>query len=98
MQLNHRLAEKKDLAVVYDLYMDTDANSFLTFDPMSISAFENIYDSMLADKNIFVTELDNQIISTFRLIRKSNRQSHILYLGGFTVKTSVSGKGIGSEI
>jgi putative acetyltransferase len=98
MPLNHRLAERKDLAAVYDLYMDKDANRFLTFDLIPLEAFDNIFNAMVGEKNLFVTELEHEIASTFRLIRKNNRQAHILYLGGFTVKTSLHGKGIGAEI
>src|SRR5688500_18957209 len=98
MQLKHRLAEIEDLDAVYALYMDESANPFLTYDPMSRSEFSPIYDSMLKDNNVFVVELNNEVIGTYRLIRKTNRQAHILYLGGFTIKNSFKGKGIGFEV
>lgn len=98
MQLNHRLAEISDLESVYHLYMDETANPFLTFDPMSLAEFSPVYHSMLTANNIFVVESGQQIIATYRLIQKTHRQSHVGYLGGFTVKTTHKGQGLGFTI
>lgn len=92
MQLKHRAARPSDLNAVFNLYMDPAANDFLTFDPMTISAFSPIYNSLLNDNNLFIVELENEIIATYRLIRKTHRQSHIFYIGGFTVKSSHKGR------
>jgi RimJ/RimL family protein N-acetyltransferase len=98
MQLKHRAARPCDLNAVFNLYMDPAANDFLTFDPMTISAFSPIYNSLLNDNNLFIVELENEIIATYRLIRKTHRQSHIFYIGGFTVKSSHKGRGHGFAI
>ena len=95
MQLDHRLAKLTDVQSVFDLYMDPMANPFLTFDPMSLREFTSVYDTLINAQNIFVVEHDREIIATYRLIQKTHRQSHILYLGGFTVKSSVKGRGLG---
>jgi RimJ/RimL family protein N-acetyltransferase len=98
MPLNYRTARETDLEPVFALYMDESANPFLTFDPMTLSEFSPIYRSMRDEKNIFVVQLDQEIIATFRLLRKSHRQSHIFYLGGFAIKDSFKGKGYGKEV
>ncbi len=98
MQLSHRNADRRDLKPVFDLYMDIEANRFLTFDPMTIAEFTPIFESMLSDKTLFVCELEEQQVATYRLIRKSHRQSHIWYLGGFAVRSSLKGRGIGYQI
>lgn len=98
MQLSYRLAESRDLQAVFDLYMDQSSNPYLTYDPMSYEAFSSLFTSILQEKNLFVAETDGEIVGTYRLIQKTHRQSHILYLGGFTVKTSMKGKGLGFEI
>ena len=98
MQLNHRFAQITDLESVYGLYMDSSANPYLTFDQMSISEFLIIYQTMISDQTLFVVEFENTVIATYRLITKSHRQAHIIYLGGFTVKSSLKGKGFGFQI
>ena len=98
MQLNHRFAQITDLESVYDLYMDSSANPYLTFDQMSVSEFLIIYQAMISDQTLFVVEFENTVIATYRLITKSHRQAHIIYLGGFTVKSSLKGKGFGFQI
>lgn len=98
MQLSYRHAEMADLESVFALYMDESANQFLTFDPMSLQEFSPIFRSMISEKNIFVVEMGEELIATYRLIPKTNRQSHIVYLGGFTVKASHKGKGLGFTI
>ncbi|HEY0740960.1 MAG TPA: GNAT family protein [Chryseosolibacter sp.] len=98
MQLNHRLAQERDLQPVFELYMEPSANAFLTFDPMSIQDFDPTFKSMLADKNLYVSESAEKVIATYRLIQKAHRQSHILYLGGFTIDKSYKGRGLGFQI
>jgi L-phenylalanine/L-methionine N-acetyltransferase len=95
MDLNYRLAETRDLQNVYGLYMHPASNAFLTYDPMPVETFHAVYVSLLAEKNLFVVDLQSELIATYRLIKKTHRQSHIAYLGGFSVKDSMKGKGIG---
>lgn len=93
--INFRPATGKDLADIYALYMDEEANRFLTYDPMPLEAFVSLYKELLDSGTLYVMEIDNQVVGTYRLIRKSARQAHILYLGGFTIKHSEKGKGLG---
>ena len=94
----HRLADVKDFDHVYDLYMDDYANAYLTYDPMSKGAFKPIYESVVNTKTLFVVEQNGEVIATYRLIPKTDRQQHTVYLGGFTIKDTSRGKGLGSKV
>jgi len=94
----HRLAEAKDFNVVYDLYMDEKANPYLTYDFMSREKFLPIYEAVLKSETLYVVEDDNEIIGTYRLISKSDRQRHTVYIGGFTIRQSLQGRGLGAKI
>lgn len=96
--LVHRLASLQDLNAVYDLYMDESSNSYLTYDPMDRPEFRKIYDELLKTETLFVVEENGEIIATYRLIPKENRQAHTVYLGGFVIKSGLKGRGIGTRV
>ncbi|MEO5564765.1 MAG: GNAT family N-acetyltransferase [Chitinophagaceae bacterium] len=96
--MTHRLGSEKDRNAVYDLYMDETGNPYLTYDHMEAKDFIPIYDEVLKTGTLYVTEDNEEIIATYRLIPKSNRQAHIIYLGGFTIKKTLQGKGLGKQI
>jgi len=93
-----RLAQIDDFDFVYDIYMDEEANPYLTFDYMEREAFKIIYESLLQTHSLFIAEDNGERVGTYRLIPKENRQAHCLYLGSFGVKSSFKGKGYGSRI
>jgi len=94
----YHLASEKDFTPVYDLYMDEKSNPYLTYDPVSKDAFKPIYIDLLKTKTLYIVKIDNDIVAVFRLIPKSDRQAHTWYLGGFTIKRTMQGKGLGTEI
>jgi RimJ/RimL family protein N-acetyltransferase len=94
----HRLANIGVLGVVYDLYMDDDANPYLTYDRMSRQDFEPIFRSLLETQTLYVAELNEEVIGTYRLIPKTHRQRHTVYLGGFSILKNMKGKGLGAEM
>lgn len=94
----YRPATLSDIDDVYELYMEKAANPFLTYDEMDREKFVGIYVGLLQTGTLFVAEMDHEIISTYRLIPKENRQSHTWYLGSFTVKNSMQGRGIGLQV
>ena len=87
----HRLATLNDINSVYELYMDKAANPYLTYDEMESDKFVDVYVGLLQTASLFVVELDQEIISTYRLISKENRQAHTWYLGSFTIKKKMQG-------
>src|SRR5580765_3821837 len=96
--MNHRLAHTEDFDDVYDLYMDEYANAYLTYDPMSKEEFRPIYASVLQTQTLYVVDQEGEVIATYRLIAKTDRQQHTVYLGGFTIKNTWQGRGIGAKI
>ncbi|MBC7827814.1 MAG: GNAT family N-acetyltransferase [Chitinophagaceae bacterium] len=96
--MKHRLAIEKDIDFVYDLYMDEVSNPYLTYDPMSKKEFENIYYELLPENTLYIVEIDDRVIASYRLIPKKDRQAHIFYIGGFVVNHAMKGKGFGSKI
>lgn len=94
----HRLASSRDFDSIYDLYMEESANPYLTYDPMSTEDFISIYNQLLKTKTLFVVENEGAIIATYRLIPKTDRQAHTVYLGSFTISKNLQGKGFGKKI
>jgi RimJ/RimL family protein N-acetyltransferase len=96
--LNFRLASLKDLDEVYALYMNEESNPFLTYDPMPKEDFKIIFEELLLTETLYVAELNNEVVGTYRLIRKTHRQADTIYIGGFAVKSSHKGKGLGRQM
>lgn len=96
--LSFHLASVNDFDDIYDLYMDNDANQFLTYDVMERSAFEIIYNELLNSGTLYILNLNNRVAGSYRLIRKTHRQADTAYLGGFVIKNSFKGKGLGTKI
>ncbi len=94
----HRLAEDHDFDAVFHLYMDERSNPYLTYDVMNEADFNEEYRSLLKTKTVFVVEVEQKVVATYRLIPKANRQAHIVYLGGFTIAPSLQGRGFGFRI
>jgi RimJ/RimL family protein N-acetyltransferase len=78
--------------------MDEESNPFLTYDPMPKEDFETIFDELLLTGTLYVAELNNEVVGTYRLIRKSYRQADTVYLGGFAVNSTHKGKGFGRQM
>lgn len=87
-----------DFDFVYAIYMDEEANPYLTYDTMEREAFKKVYDALLHTNTLFIAEDANDRIGTYRLIPKENRQAHCLYLGSFGINPSIKGKGFGFQI
>ncbi|MGZ8552885.1 MAG: N-acetyltransferase family protein [Chitinophagaceae bacterium] len=94
----HRLASPEDFENIYELYMEESANPYLTYDPVSKQDFSVIYDQLLETKTVFIVENEGRIIATYRLIPKTARQAHTVYLGSFTIRRDFQGKGFGKKI
>jgi putative acetyltransferase len=96
--LQYRLAEDGDLNAVYDLYMDAGSNPFLTYDLMPKEEFQKIFEGLLPSKTLFVATAGIEVVATYRLVPKTDRQKHTVYLGGFSIKSSWKGRGIGTQV
>lgn len=96
--MHSRLAQIGDFDFVYEVYMDEEANPYLTFDYMEREAFKKVYSTLLQTNTLFIAEENDERVGTYRLIPKENRQAHCVYLGSFGVKPAAKGKGYGYRI
>lgn len=94
----YRLASREDFENIYELYMEESANPYLTYDHMSKKDFSVIYDQLMETKTVFIAENEGIIIATYRLVPKTARQAHTVYLGSFTIRRDFQGKGLGKKI
>lgn len=93
-----RLASTGDFLQVYRLYMDKLSNPWLTYDPMPEQNFKSIFTEILSTRTLYVVAVEEELVSTYRLISKTDRQAHTIYLGGFAVLPSYQGKGLGTKV
>ena len=96
--LSIRLLNDEDIEPLYQMYMDVEANPYLTFDAMTSQEFEVIFRELAASKSVYIALLNHQVVGSYRIIRKTYRQQHSLYLGSFVVHRDMKGRGIGSKI
>jgi RimJ/RimL family protein N-acetyltransferase len=96
--MQHRLATDSDFDFIYRIYMDKEANKYLTYDPMDEKPFAAVYAGLLASNTLFVVEDGERLIGTYRLIPKQFRQAHTVYLGSFGIDPSLKGKGYGYAV
>lgn len=96
--MQHRLITQNDFEALYNLYMDESANAYLTYDPMPTEEFNVVFNELLATATVYAVEWNNEVVATYRLVNNKYRQSHIIYIGSFAVKSNMKGKGIGTNI
>ena len=93
-----RKATLADFGVLYEIYMDRVNNPFMTFEIMSPEAFRPVFREMLDADDLYVYESGDRIASTYRIVRKQHRISHIAYFGSFAMHPDFRGKGLGKRI
>ena len=91
-------ATTQDFEFFYSLYFHPLVNPYLLYEMMDKSAFQPIYEDLLAQKILFIFEKDEQDVGMFKLIPLTYRSSHIAYLGGVAIHPDYSGKGYGSQM
>jgi putative acetyltransferase len=65
---------------------------------MPMSAFAGIYAGLVESSTLFVAETGGMVIATYRLIPKTDRQAHTVYLGSFAIRKDQQGKGFGKQV
>ena len=96
--LTHKLAVTNDIEPVFQLYMDPVSNPYLTYDTMDLESFRKIFNDIITTRTLYVVEREGEIVGTYRLIRKTHRQAHTWYLGGFAIDSKLKGQGIGTKV
>jgi putative acetyltransferase len=93
-----RKALAADLDFIYGLYMHPKVNPFLLYEEMPREQFKPIYEDLLAKGAKYIFMDEDQAVGMFKLIPLTHRCDHIVYLGGFAIDPSVSGKGYGHKM
>lgn len=93
-----RKAVIDDFDAIYEIYMDTENNPFLLFEIMDKEAFRPLVGDMVSCGDVYVYEVGGRVAATYRLIRRSHRLSHIVYLGGLALHPDFKSLGLGSRI
>ena len=96
--LTRKLATTNDIEPVFQLYMDPQSNPYLTYDSMDLESFRKIFNEIIPTQTLYVVEREGEIVGTYRLIRKTHRQRHTWYLGGFAIDSKLKGQGIGTKV
>jgi ribosomal protein S18 acetylase RimI-like enzyme len=89
-----RLAEERDEARVYALYMDESVVPYLGYDPMPPAGFGPVFGELLASGCFFVYELDGELAGFYRATRYSGRARHVAGLGTLAVAPRFQGRGV----
>lgn len=91
-----RAAVKKDIKAIYSLYMHPKINPQMDYEVMSFEEFCLYYHQWQITNQYYVMTSNEKIVAVTYLRQGVFRQDHIMYVGGFAVKASLHGQGIGS--
>lgn len=93
-----RPARPSDFEEVFAVYMDPAVNPFMSWDPMTVEAFQPIFHAILATGYLYAYELNDNLAAIIRIERYTHRRSHVAYIGGFGVSAKFQNQGLGSKI
>jgi putative acetyltransferase len=94
----NRLAVASDVDFIYRLYMDTENNRWLLYDPMDAVAFQPIFEELVKRGHLYVYAEEGVDVGMFKLQPMRYRNAHIVYLGGVALDRSMKGKGRGNRM
>lgn len=93
-----RKATPQDFEALYETYMDAGNNPFMLWEIMDKEAFLPIVREMVAAGDLYVYEVDGEVVAVYRLTRKQHRLSHVAYLGSFAVHPRFKGLALGTQV
>ena len=93
-----RLAESRDLAQVFALYMQPAVNPYLGYDAMPLSDFQPLFSSWCRSGDFYVYECDGRIAGFYRATRYPGRASHVAGLGMLAVAPDCHGRGVAAAM
>lgn len=91
-------ATENDFDFIYGLYMHPELNPYLLYEPMDRDSFLTVFKQLLADKVLYIYNVDQQAAGMFKLIPLQHRTSHIAYLGGVAIAPEFGGRGLGTSM
>lgn len=89
-----RLAEPGDIEAVYAIYSHAQVVPFLTYEPMSLASFADVYAELQGSGGFHVWEVDGAIAGFYRTTRYPGRVQHVALLGTVAVDPERQGQGV----
>lgn len=93
-----RKATINDFDYIYGLYMDTEINPYLLYEPMQRADFRSIFNDLVEKSIKYIYSDEGNDIGMFKLVPLTYRTSHICYLGGVAIHPDFAGKGFGLKM
>ena len=90
-----RLAKSQDIEAVFSIYAHEKVAPFLTYEPMSLDAFEVIYDELLKSGCFYLWEVEGSLAGFYKASRYPGRVRHVALLGTLAVDPRRHGQGVG---
>lgn len=98
VRIHTRRAEAADFEGIYSLYMDSEINPYLIFDPMSPDAFRPVFEELLNEREFYVYEEDGMVVAALTVTRGTQRMAHVASLGTIAVHLDAHGTGVGAAL
>ncbi|WP_163831830.1 GNAT family N-acetyltransferase [Spartinivicinus ruber] len=92
-----RKAEVTDIEDLYEIYSDESVAPNMGFDPCSRQEFDEIYLELISGGELIVEEGSMGIEVVCKVIRRTRRLNHSVYIGSLAVNPKFQGKGIGKK-
>lgn len=89
-----RNADSNDLERVFSIYSHPEVTPYLTYEPMSIEAFDPIFKELVDSGCFWVWEVDGNIAGFYKAARYPGRVNHVALLGTLAVDPGLHGRGI----
>lgn len=94
----NRLAQATDVEAVHRIYMHDEVVPFLGVEPMSLAAFQPVFDGLLAGGGFHVVEHAGVVQGFYRVQRHAGRAGHTAYLGTLAVSPGAKGTGFAAAM
>lgn len=90
-----RLATPHDIEAVFSIYTHEKVVPFLTYEPMSLDAFEGVYKDLLGSGSFYVWDVEGTVAGFYKATRYPGRVQHVALLGTLAVDPGRHGQGVG---
>lgn len=90
-----RIATPQDTEAVFSIYTHEQVAPFLTYEPMSLDRFADIYEELLMSGCFYVWEVDGTVAGFYKATRYPGRVQHVALLGTLAVDPRRHGQGVG---
>jgi putative acetyltransferase len=92
-----RLADESDIEKLYDIFSHESVSHNLAFDPCSRAEFEEIFFELKSGGDLLVEEIGEEIVGVCKIIRKTGRLRHSVYIGSLAINYKYQNQGMGKK-